>query len=328
MILVTGASGFLGQHLVRQLSRQGKTIRAIYHKNSPTEVLQQLPGVHWQQCDLLDLFAVEEILNGIDAIYHCAAIVSFHPADKERMLHFNVESTVNIVNEALVQNVRKMVFVSSVAALGRNENNKDITEEEQWEESSYNSNYGLSKHLSEIEVWRGVAEGLDAVIVNPTIMLGAGNWNEGSARLMTVVNKEFPFYTEGINGWVDVEDVVEAMTQLMESEITGERFILCEGNYAYKEIFSQMADALNKRPPHIKATKLMTSMVWRWNLLKSILFGAAITVTKETAKTAQRRTYYDNSKLKMYLPQFQYTTMQSTIERMAKAFKEDEIKKN
>ena len=163
------------------------------------------------QCDLLDIYEVEEAMQGITDVYHCAAIVSFQPADKEKMLHFNVESTANIVNEALEQDIRKLVFVSSVAALGRSEVTKEITEEEQWEESKYNSRYGLSKHMAEMEVWRGIGEGLNAVIVNPGIILGEGNWDEGSARLMKVVYKEFPFYTQGINGWVDVKDVVKAM---------------------------------------------------------------------------------------------------------------------
>ncbi|HRO41609.1 MAG TPA: NAD-dependent epimerase/dehydratase family protein [Flavipsychrobacter sp.] len=324
MILVTGASGFLGQHLVELLSRQGKKVRALYNRNQPSESLQQLPHISWQQCDLLDVYDVEEAMQGIAKVYHCAAVVSFHPREKEKMLHFNLESTANIVNEALLQNIQKLVFVSSIAALGRSEEgNKEITEEEQWEESKYNSRYGLSKHLAELEIWRAAGEGLNVVIVNPGIILGEGNWNEGSARLMKVVNNEFPFYTEGINAWVDVKDVVNIMTLLMESNIQNERFILSAGNFSYKEVFTEMANALGKKPPHIKAGKLLTSLVWRWSMIKSNLFGETATITKETASTAQKKAFYNNGKLSEFLPHFQYASLQTTIRRMAKRFTDE-----
>jgi len=327
-ILVTGASGFLGQHLVRHLSKQGRNVRALYFQNAPSDALMHLPNVTWQQCDLLDVFDVAAAVEGIDELYHCAAIVSFHAANKEKMLHFNIESTVNIVNEALEHDIRKLVFVSSVAALGRSEaGKKEITEEEQWEESRYNSRYGLSKHLAELEVWRGAGEGLNAVVVNPGIILGSGDWNEGSARLIKVVNDEFPFYTEGVNAWVDVQDVVNAMTQLMASDIQDQRFILSAGNFSYKEVFTQMAQALGKRPPHIKAGKLLTSLVWRWASLRSKLIGKTATVTRETAATAQKKAYYNNTKLSDYLPGFQYTDLKTTIQRMAKAFIEEHPQK-
>jgi dihydroflavonol-4-reductase len=322
MILITGASGFVGQHLVRQLAGQGKRVRALYNSHPPSESLK-LPGVEWVQCDLLDVYAVEEVMQGVDDIYHCAAIVSFHPSEKERMLHFNVESTVNIVNIALEFNVRKLVYVSSVAALGRSEVLKEITEEEQWEESRYNSRYALSKHTAELEVWRGVAEGLQAVIVNPGIILGEGNWEEGSARLMKVVYKEFPFYTAGINGWVDVKDVVNAMTLLMDSEVSAERFILSAGNYPYREVFTMMAGQLGRKPPSMRATPFMTGLVWRWNSLKTAIFGETGSITKETARSAQKQTFYNNQKLFRFFPGFEYTPLEETIRRMAAAFSKD-----
>lgn len=323
IILVTGASGFVGQHLVRLLSAKGHIVRALYNSHLPTNSLQQLPGVSWHKYDLLDIFEVEEAMAGVTDVYHCAAIVSFHPKDKAGMLHFNVESTANIVNQALEQGIRKMMFVSSIASLGRTQHNAPITEEEQWEESKYNSVYSLSKHNAELEVWRGMAEGLNAVVVNPGIILGEGNWDEGSARLMKVVDSEFPFYTQGINGWVDVQDVVNAMYLLMQSDITEERFILSAGNFGYHEVFSMMAQALGKKPPHIKASPLMTGLVWRFSMLKHKLAGGGLTITRETARTSQSINNYDNSKLLKFLPGFSYTTMQQTIARMAAAYQRD-----
>ncbi|OSZ82957.1 3-beta hydroxysteroid dehydrogenase [Chitinophagaceae bacterium IBVUCB1] len=321
MILVTGASGFLGRHLVRLLSAQGHTVRALYHSNPPADDMINLPRVSWQRYDLLDIYDVEAAMQGVTDLYHCAAVVSFHPQDKERMLHFNVESTANIVNQAIEQGIRKLAYISSIASLGRSEGSKEITEEEQWEESKYNSVYSYSKHSAELEVWRGQAEGLDAVIVNPAVILGESHqWDDGSARLMKVAYQEFPFYTTGINGWVDVQDVASITYQLMQSPVSGERFILCEGNHSYQHIFTRMANALGKKPPRIKATWWMTELVWRWEMLKHRITGKKITITKETARTAQKQNFYNNTKLSAYLPHFAYTPIQHTIERMAKAY--------
>jgi len=328
MILVTGASGFLGQHLVRHLSAQGLSIRALYNKHKPENELLTLPGVVWERYDLLDIYDVETALTGITDIYHCAAVVSFNPKRWDEMLHFNTESTANIVNAALEQGIRKMIYVSSVAALGRDEAKKGpITEEEEWEESGYNSVYGKSKYMAELEVWRGIAEGLDAVVVNPGIILGVGDWNDGSANLMKVVYNEFPFYTEGVNAWVDVQDVVQIMYMLMQSEVGGERFILSEHNYAYREIFNMMAQAVGKKPPRIKASAFMTGLVARLSLLKSKLFGGPATITPETARSAQKKCFYSNSKLLEFFPSYSYTAIEKTINTMAQAFLQDVGKK-
>lgn len=319
-VLVTGASGFVGQHLVRRLSAAGREVRALYNRHAPSADLLALPGVTWVPCDLLDVYQVEDVLRGMTRVYHCAAVVSFHKSDRQHMLHFNVESTVNIVNEALEQGLEKLLYVSSVAALGRSGHNREITEEEQWEESRYNSAYGLSKQLAELEVWRGMAEGLDAVIVNPGIILGEGNWNTGSARLMKVVHEEFPFYTRGVNAWADVQDVVRIMEQLMDSTVSGERFIISAGNFAYREVFTEMARALGKKPPHIGASPFMTGLIWRWNALRTAFTGKKATVTRETAATAQKIAIYNNGKLLQFLPEFHYTPLPETIGRMARAF--------
>jgi dihydroflavonol-4-reductase len=328
MILVTGASGFLGQHLVRYLSAQGQVVRALYHNNPPAEDLQGLQGITWQKYDLLDIYAVEEVMRGITDVYHCAAVVSFKPKRSEEMLHFNAESTANIVNQALEQGVRKMVYVSSVAALGRTaDNKKEITEEEEWEENRQNSAYGMSKYLAEMEVWRGIGEGLNAVIVNPGIILGEGNWDDGSAQLMKVVHKEFPFYTQGVTAWVDVMDVVRILYMLMQGDVEAERFILSAGNYGYKEIFTMMADMLGKRPPHIRATPLVTGIVWRLSVLKANLSGANPAITKETAVNAQNKCFYNNDKLKRFFPAYSYSPVEDTIKRMARAFLSEMDKK-
>ncbi len=320
MILVTGASGFLGSHLVHMLSAQGATVRALYHSRPPSAADIVLPGVTWHKADLLDIYDVEEAMAGITHVYHCAAIVSFQPNEHQKMLHFNPESTANVVNQAIEEGIEKMVYVSSIAALGRgSEQKKEITEEEQWGESGYNSAYAISKYLAETEVWRGIGEGLNAVIVNPGVILGEGDFSEGSAALMSIVNKEFPFYTDGITAWADVKDVAAIMMALMQSDIEGERYIVSEGNYAYKDIFTRMAKTLGKKPPHIHAGAFITNMAWRLGRVQAWL-GKKPLITRETARNAQNQSFYDNGKLLKALPSFAYTAIDETIVRMAAAF--------
>ncbi|MBS1587289.1 MAG: NAD-dependent epimerase/dehydratase family protein [Bacteroidetes bacterium] len=329
MVLVTGASGFLGQHLVRALSAQGERVRALYNNNAPGDDLKDLPGINWQKYDLLDVYEVAEAMKDITHVYHCAAIISFDPKRKEEMIHFNVEATANIVNQALEQDIEKLVYVSSIAALGRSEDvKKEINEDEAWEESKYNSGYGLSKYLAEMEVWRGIGEGLNAAVVNPGTILGETNsWHDGSAHIMKIVYKQFPFYTPGVTSWVDVHDVVKAVVMLMQSNISDERFILSAGNYSFKEIFTMMAGALNRRAPRIEAGRFLSGLTWRAYGLRRLLTGKPSIITRESAEIAQKHSYYDNTKFRSFFPAFSYTPIHETISNMSAAFLQTGIKK-
>lgn len=321
MVLITGASGFLGRHLVRHLSAQGMLLRALYHSHPPTGDIKDLPGVEWIQCDLLDIYSVEEVMIGVTDIFHCAAIVSFDPGRRKEMLHFNPESTANIVNQALLQQVRKMVYVSSVAALGRTgEQTKEVTEEEEWGESRYNSAYGVSKYLAEMEVWRGVGEGLNAVIINPGIILGEGSGHDLSSRLMQLVYKEFPFYSKGVTSWVGAEDVVRILTALMNSDIQGERFIVSNASLSFRDVLTKMAAALNKKPARYFASSWMTFLAWRFSILKSAITGDNPLITRETVNNANSICLYNNSKLLNALPGFSYTPLELSIDAMARSF--------
>lgn len=323
LILVTGASGFLGQHLVQRLSQEGEPVRAIYHNTPPSALLKNLSNITWQQADLLDVYDVQEIMRDVKQVYHCAAIVSFDAKDKNDLLHVNIETTTNVVNAALDAGVEKMVYVSSVASLGRSVTDKEITEDTEWEESPHNSTYSKSKYFAEMEVWRSMAEGLNTVVINPGIILGEGDWEKGSAKLIQTADEEFPYYTEGINAFVDVKDVVNIALMVMNSDVIEERFIVSAGNFSYKEIFTLMADALQKKPPHIRANKFLTGLVWRWSVLKSFFTKEQPTITKETATTAQKKAYYNNEKLLNAFPSFAYRPMKETIDRMAKQYLAD-----
>ncbi len=327
MILVTGASGFLGQHLVQSLSAKGELVRALYYHHKPTAQQLALKGVTWQYADLLDVYDVAAVMQGITHVYHCAAIISFIPSGQQAMLHFNPESTANIVNQALEQGITKMVYVSSIAALGKATAEKpEITEEEQWGENDYASAYGLSKYMAETEVWRGIGEGLNAVIVNPGIILGEGDFVDGSAKLMKLAWNEFPFYTHGVTAWVDVADVANAMQALMASPYEAERYIVSSGNRAFRDVFTLMATALGKKPPRFYANSLITGLTWRLGKVMS-LFGKKPVITRETARNANTQSIYDNKKMLSALPHFTYTPLETTIERMAIAFSATNHKK-
>ncbi len=319
MILVTGASGFLGRHLLEALAQQPLPVLGLYNSRAP-EV--NFPHLIWKQCDLLDPYAIEECMQGITHVYHCAAIVSFDPAFKTKLIEENVAATANVVNAALEANVQKLIHVSSTAALGRTLQNGEsaITEETHWEESKENSAYAESKLLAEMEVWRAMAEGLNAAIVNPGIILGEGDWTKGSAKLMQIVYDEFPWFTGGITSWVDVKDVAAAMVLLMDSDVLEERFIISGGDFSYKDVFTKMAKALDRRPPFKEASAFMTEIVWRAELFKSRLANKEATITKDSARAAQSKYFYSREKFLKQFPQFEYTSLDVTVQRMADAF--------
>jgi len=311
MVLVTGGAGLVGTELITQLLAQGKQVKAIYNKTPLAEFNSD--NFQQMQCNILDVVGLEEAMNGVDEVYHCAAIVTFNPKRRNEMFKINIEGTANVVNAALEARVRKMVYVSSVAALGRIRENEPVNETMNWSEETSNSRYGQSKFLAEMEVWRGIGEGLNAVMVNPTIIIGPGDWSSGSSAIFKNVYNEFPWYSEGSGGFVDVRDVVKAMMQLMESDITTERFIISAANRTYRDVFDLIAKGFNKKPPHKKVTPFLAKIVWRWEAIKSRMTGNDPLLTKETAATAQAKVNFDNSKLKKFLPGFTYRTVEESI---------------
>lgn len=316
MILVTGGTGLVGSHLITALIQQGKAVKATYRTAIPE--FTGSDKVQWQQADILDILSLEDAMEDVDQVYHCAAIVSFSPKNKEALNRTNVEGTANLVNAAISAGVKKLLFVSSVAALGRLRKDVLVNETMNWSKETSNSEYGKTKYMAEMEVWRGAAEGLKSVVVNPTIILGESNWNKGSTKIFQTVYNEFPWYTDGVSGFVDVKDVVRAMIILMESEVAGERFILNADNVPYKQLFDDIAFCFNKKPPHKKVTPFLANLIWRYEGLKGIFTAVDPLLTKETASTAQAKVYFDNSKLLERFPEFKYTPLMHTVERICK----------
>ncbi|WP_243745702.1 NAD-dependent epimerase/dehydratase family protein [Segetibacter sp. 3557_3] len=313
-ILVTGGTGLVGSHLIKALLRQGEKVKALYRNNVPENSYGE--GVQWVKGDILDIISLEEALTDVRQVYHCAAIISYNPAKVRDMFRVNIEGTANVVNACLASDVEHLCFVSSVAALGRNKVGQPVTEEMYWSEETNNSNYGKSKYLAEMEVWRGVGEGLRAVVVNPSIILGAGDWTKGSSGIFKSAYNEFPWYTEGVTGFVDVEDVVKIMTELVGLGLSGERFIISSENVPFKDVFTAMAKSFGKRPPHKKVNPLIAGIVWRVEKIKSLINHTDPLLTKETATSAQAVVRYDNSKLFKFLPGFKYRPVEQTIARV------------
>ncbi|RYG53674.1 MAG: NAD-dependent epimerase/dehydratase family protein [Chitinophagaceae bacterium] len=317
MILVTGGSGLLGDALIKTLLGNGERVRALFH-NTPIDI--QHVNLEIVKGDLLDVFSIEDSLQGINDVYHCAGFVSYAPGMARKLYKVNVEGTANLVNACLNAGIRKLVHVSSVSALASNE--KIVSEENPWNKPAGGSAYGKTKYLGEMEVWRAMAEGLNAVVVNPSIILGYGNWETGSAALFKNVYKEFPWYSDGTSGFVGVQDVVNAMVHLMESEVSEERFILSAENKSFREVFNCMAENYSKRAPYKKVTPFLAGLVWRWELLRSSFTGREPLVTRETARTAFKKTMYDNRKFLEAFPSFSYTPLQQTISESCKAFQQ------
>jgi dihydroflavonol-4-reductase len=319
MILVTGATGLVGSHLLQALLNKGEQVRALYRS-----VIPQIPGtekIDWVKGDILDILSLEEAMKGVQQVYHCAAVVSFHPSQRKNLHHVNTAGTANVVNASLDAGITKMVFMSSVAALGRIREDVMIDETMNWTPETSNSEYGKSKYMAEMEVWRGIGEGLNAVIVNPVIILGAGDWSSGSTAIFKSAYDEFPWYTEGMSGFVDVMDVVNAMVALMESKISAQRFIISGANLPYRSVFTMIAQAFGKKPPHKKVTAWMAAIVWRLEAIKSRFTGKSPLLTKETAKTARAKVRFNNTKLLEAIPAFQYKPIEESIVRICRELK-------
>lgn len=334
MHTVTGATGLLGAHLVARLRLDNQPVRVLYRRPERLPLLDKVlayAGLDPQQerkqldlwaLDLRDYPALEEALSGTQQLFHCAALVSFDPRDKGRLLEDNPKMTSQVVDAALRQKVKHLVYVSSVAALGRKPGQNDFDENNHWIESRHNTAYAKSKYRAELEVWRGIEEGLPAAIVNPAIILGPGFWREGSSALIDKVARGFPFYTEGVNGFVDVRDVAEVMVRLAQESISTERYVLAAENRSYAWLFAQIAEALGQSPPSFRIRPWMAELAWRLEEVRRRLSGKKPVITKETARTAQQVYRYHSEKVKAQLS-FSFRPLEETIAYLAELYLQD-----
>jgi nucleoside-diphosphate-sugar epimerase len=323
MVFVTGGTGFIGTHLLRELIQRGEKVRALKRSTGKILLEEELANqVEWVEGDILDIPSLEEAIQGCDEVYHCAAIVSFNPGDRDYLMKVNVEGTANVVNASLENGIRKLVHLSSVSAIGRSKDETIVNESTEWEQNKLTTNYALSKFLSEREVWRGVAEGLNAVIVNPSFVLGSGNWDAGPPQVFKKVFEGLPAYTTGGTGMVDVEDVAKLMLLLMKSDISGERFIINAEHWSFRDLLFYVAEQLNVKPPRIQANAFLIEAGWRLGWLKHKLTGKQPAITRETGRVSLHWSRFDNSKI-VGATGYHFKTIKQCIEETAKKFLEE-----
>lgn len=297
MILVTGATGFLGAELVYQLTSQHQAVRATKRSDSSIpNLIKDNKLVEWVVADINDPENLADAFENITQVYHCAAFISFDPKDKSKLLSVNIEGTSNVVNLCLENGIR-LVHVSSIAALGNAKKGEKITEKDFWEYDAKVHAYAISKYEGEMEVWRGIAEGLDAVIVNPAVIIGKNAGYDGSGAIFKLVKEGLKFYTDGATGIVDVEDVASSMISLMHSGISGERFTLSADNLHYKDFFAEIAKGFGIKAPHIEAKPWMLGLAWRAAKLASFFTRKAPSLTRDAARSSFNLSYYSNEKI-------------------------------
>lgn len=308
MNLITGGTGLVGSHLLLYLLENGEKVRAIYRNKSSIlktkKVFEQFqkihlfPNIEWVEGDLNDIPSLENAFLNCNRVYHCAALISFDPADEQELRKTNIEGTANMVNLALAFGVEKFCYVSSIAALGDLiQNEKIVTEESEWNQEKKHSDYAISKYGAEMEIWRAQQEGLDCIIINPGVILGSGFWNSGSGEIFTKIKKGIPFYTKGSTGFVSVRDVVNILFLLMNSSISGERFTVISENIDYKTISNWMAEALHVKPPYLYAMPWITTVGKHIDWFLSVLLSQKRQLSSSIEKSLHENMQYSNEKV-------------------------------
>lgn len=328
MILVTGGTGLVGAHLLLHLIENGEKVRAIYRNTASVEKTKNLfdlykkldlfKAIEWMQADITDIPDLEHAFEGIDQVYHCAALISFDPKDEELIRKINIEGTANIVNFCLSYDIKKLCYISSIAALGDLAAHETIiTEETEWNPEKPHSDYAISKYGAEMEIWRGQQEGLKVLIVNPGVILGPGFQEQGSGLLFKKVAQGLSFYTLGTTGFIAVRDVVSISYQLMSSAICNERFTLIAENLIFRDVLNSIADALNVKKPKLHATPFLMEMVWRLDWISATFFMQKRQFTKATAKASYSKNDYSNLKIKDLL-NIEFTPIDSYIKEITR----------
>ncbi|MHA7942767.1 NAD-dependent epimerase/dehydratase family protein [Formosa sp. 3Alg 14/1] len=334
MILVTGGTGLVGSHLLYRLASNNDKIRAIYRSEQKLDIVKKVFSyytdqvdplfnrIEWVHADLLNIPDLTEAFNGITHVYHSAALVSFEPNKYYLLKQINTLGTANIVNLCLSLNVKKLCYVSSVATLGKSLGNAPITEDTFWNPEEDNNVYAITKYGAEMEVWRGTQEGLDAVIVNPGVILGSGIWDHGTGHLFNRVFKGSKYYTNGVTGFVAVMDVVEIMILLMNSEIKNENYILVSEHWSYKQFLQSMATHLGVSLPNKEVQPWQAELAWRLDWLRHKLTGHDRFLSKQLAQTINSKSAYSNEKITSLL-HYNWTPIEACIQTISKHYKSD-----
>ncbi|MFM9840419.1 MAG: NAD-dependent epimerase/dehydratase family protein [Cyclobacteriaceae bacterium] len=315
MILVTGANGLLGSFILRKLVAEGESVIGLKRRTSDTHLTDDLKGkIAWRDADVTDTISLNESFKDASCVIHAAAMVSFNPREEDQLYKVNVDGTKNVVNACLTNGIKKLIHISSVAALGRQKGSSILDENSKWIDSPLNSAYAKSKYLAELEVYRGIEEGLPANIVNPSFILAPSDWEKSSSQMFHYIWKEKKFYSSGQANYVDVEDVAEIVFKLCRQNFVGERFIASAGTISFKELFEQMALRLKKKAPSIKVgSKLLTAFALTEEI-RCRVFGTRPLITRESVKATKEIFTYSNKKSVEHLT-MKYKTLSETLDR-------------
>ena len=322
-IFVTGGTGFTGSYLLRYLVQEGyQDVRALRRPDSSMALLGDAAGrVEWAPGDILDYPALEEAMAQADVVIHCAGLVSLDARDRKMLKKVNAEGTANVVNAALALDVKRLIHLSSIAALGHRDDHAPMDESFKWERSALKSAYAISKFQAEMEVWRGMEEGLSAVIVNPSFILGSGDWKgNSSSRVFHLMGKGFPFYPKGECGFVDVRDVARFLLLLLERDISGQRYILSAENWSHRDLLTAIARSAGVKPPFLPLLNWMGALAWRWEWLRSQLQGGKALLTRDAFLSASQSLRYNAEKSSSL--GFSYLPLSQTIEETTRQWLE------
>ncbi len=322
MIAVTGANGLLGSYIVRLLHDRNQSFVALKRKDSNINHLNDLTEfITWRDVDITDEVSLREALTDVTGIIHTAAFVSFNPRNSEKVFSINAEGTKNVINAALAGKVKRLLHVSSVAALGRQKEQQEVDETNKWIDSPINSYYAQSKHLAELEAFRGQEEGLSTVIINPSVILGYSNWDKSSSQLFKYAWQEKPFYMDGYFNYVDARDVATIALQLFDSKIERERFILNAGSIGFKKFFDTLASNFNKKEPSIKVGKSFLKPLAFVESLRTRISGTEPIITRETARLSGTHFYYNAQKIQKTLD-FKFQSFDDTARWCCNRYRE------
>lgn len=320
MIAVTGANGLLGSYVVRTLIEQREPFLAIKRKDSDISLLADVNDeITWHDSDVLDVISLNEAFKNVTCVIHTAAVVSFNPSRAKQVMEINVQGTRNVVNACLANGVKRIVHVSSVAALAAQKGQTIVTEENKWVENQHQSVYAKSKYLSELEIFRGQEEGISSVIVSPSAILADANWDNSSAQIFKYVWKQSPFYSDGAINYVDVVDVVKIIYALLRMPIEAERFIVSAGKMPYKELFGLIAKGFGKKNPSIRVNKNFLKIGAYFETLRAIITGSEPRLTKETARIADANYFFENRKIVDRL-NFEFQPIDKTLQRCCRYY--------
>ncbi len=307
MNFVTGGSGLVGSHILLELAKKNEPIVALKRTATDLSVVKELfstnklssefGNIKWVDGDLSDINVLIEHLKGCENIYHTAALVSFGSSDRLELIETNIEGTSNLVDAALVIKPKKLIYLSSTSAIGKQPKTKVIKETNEWNSDHKNGHYSFSKHYAEREVWRGVEEGLNAVMLNPAVILGPGKWGTSSTRMFSTVFDGLQFYTKGGNAFVDVRDVAQIAVKLAESSITNERFLVLSENRSFRDIMNLIAKGLDKTPAKYLASPFMGYLAGLYSEIWSVLSGSNPLITRDSSRSANSIQEYSNKKI-------------------------------